>query len=426
MGRRPIAVLLVAMALHATVASASDAGGQSLTFNGFGTLGVVHSSTQEADFIGSFFQPDGAGATHAWSAGVDSKLGLQVDAALGERLTATVQVAAQHQHDGHYDPRIEWANLKYQFTPDFSVRAGRTVTSSFLVSDSGLVSFTHPWVRPPMEVYGTVPLTHKDGIDVLYRLHVAAVTSSIGASYGHFSSKLVGGGDNESKRFFDVSETLEYGPVTLRIAYGSLRFDIHTRDIDQLFAGFRQFANVAAATPGLEATSAQALALVQRYEMVDVPHSVVTLGASYDPGNWLLMAEWLTLESKALIPDATAWYLTGGYRFGTVTPYATFARLDMNRRTEPGISAGGLPPQLAAVAEGLNAGLTTTIDAFTQAQQTVSAGVRWDLMRNAALKIQVDRLSTRADSTGLLGNIQPDFRRGSDLTLFSATVDFVF
>lgn len=48
---------LLVMALCAAGARADDAGTPMFSFSGFGTVGVVHSSEDKADFTASFFNP---------------------------------------------------------------------------------------------------------------------------------------------------------------------------------------------------------------------------------------------------------------------------------------------------------------------------------------------------------------------------------
>ena len=47
-------------------------------------------------------------------------------------------------------------------------------------------------------------------------------------------------------------------------------------------------------------------------------------------------------------------------------------------------------------------------------------------MRNAALKLQYDRLNLDAGSSGRLGNVHPAFQPGGTVNVFSVAVDFVF
>ena len=75
---KPLA--LVALALYATGARADDSDTSMFSLSGFGTLGVVHSSADRADFTASIFKPYGAGHTRAWSADVDSLIAAQATA----------------------------------------------------------------------------------------------------------------------------------------------------------------------------------------------------------------------------------------------------------------------------------------------------------------------------------------------------------
>lgn len=396
-----------------------------VTLRGFGTAGLVYSDVDRADFVGGFFHPNGVGAARRLDHTVDSRLGLQLDARFTDKLSAVLQVVAQDRHDNAYALEVEWANVKYQLTPDAYVRAGRMVTTPFLLSETRLVGYAYPWVRPPQEVYGLIPLTNKDGIDAAYRLYFGDVAATLRTSYGETSAKLPEGGGVKAKHYFDVSGTVEHGAAALRLSYSRGRVDLHTPDLDAVVNGLAQF-GAASAGFGLAAQAAQANALSQKYSFQNAPITVLALGASYDKERWLGFAEWAKFGGHSILADSTAWYVTGGYRFGAWTPYVTLARLRAETRSEAGISTAGLPPPLAAMAGTLNTGLNTLLAGATFAQRSVSAGARWDFMRNAALKVQYDRIDLDAGSSGRLGNVQPGFAFGRQLNVFSVALDFVF
>ena len=404
---------------------AEDTGKPMFSFSGFGTLGAVHADADDADFTGNPFQPRGAGYSRPWAASVDSKLGVQMDTRFTDELSAVVQVVSQYRYDSTYTPQIEWANVKYQFTPDFSVRAGRTVVFPFMLSDTRLVGYTYPWIRPPQELYRMFSLTNLDGIDASYRFYSGAWINSVSATYGRTTLKTVNDGEFKAKYAIEVSNTLEVGPSTFRISYSSVQADIRIPSIDALFAGFTQFGTAASAS-GFPATGAQALALGDKYRLHDFQHSFIAVGMYYDPGDWLLMAEWAAVKSSAASSDAIAWHITGGYRFGKLTPYVTVAQINSDRITEPGISTAGLPPSLANAATDLNTGLDRLIKEFAWSQKSVSIGTRWDFMRNTAFKLQYDRVELGSFSSGWLGNVQPGFQPGGKVDVFSLAVDFVF
>jgi hypothetical protein len=405
---------LVAMLWYPTGVSASgeDPATSMFSFSGFGTLGVVHSSEDRADFASSVLKPSGAGYTDPWSAAVDSRIAGQVNARFTSQLSAMVQVLSEQLSDNTYRPQFEWANLKYQLTPEFSIRAGRIVLPTFLVSDSRKVGFANPWVRTPVEIYTLVPVTNSDGVDVSYRLQAGDFVHTVSGSYGRTDVNLTAGGRAEVRRLWVISETAEYGAAALHISYAQAGFNVKLDTLNALFAAFRQF-------------GPQGAALDNRYDPEGKLSQFIALGAMYDPADWFVMGEWGKRTLHSVFGSSTAWYVSGGYRVARFTPYLTYAETTANSNTsDPGLTVSALPPYLAGPAGGLNAGLNAALRSIA-VQRTISVGARWDFIRNVDFKLQCDHTRLGAGSPGNLTNLQPDFRPGGTVNLFSATIDFV-
>ncbi len=405
---------LVAILCHSNDACAADGDPTTSIFSlsGFGTLGVVHSSEDEADFTSTLFKPKGAGYSHAWSADVDSLIAAQVTAGFTPQLTAVLQVISEQNYDGSYRPHVEWANIKYEVTPDFSVRFGRTVEPAFLLSDTRKVAYAFPWVRPPSEVYFLLPITHADGLDVSYRQHAGELTNTLQATFGKANPKLPTdlGGSVHARHLSTISDTLEYGPLTLRIAYQ--RVEITVPPYNAFFNIFRQF-------------GAQGRAIADHYDVSANLLTFAGLGASYDPGNWFVMSEWGRNQSESALGTKTAWYVSGGYRIAKFTPFVTYSEGKADNLSDPGLTVDALPAFLAGPATGLNAALNAILRS-KPAENTISVGGRWDFMKKADLKLQYDHTRIGAGSKGLLSDIQPGLQPGGRVDFFSATVDFVF
>ena len=393
---------------------------------GFATLGAVHSSEDQADFVASPFQPRGAGFSRDWDAGVDSKLALQLDAALNEQWSAVLQVVSQRRHDGSFTPQVEWANIKYQVTPDFSLRAGRTLLATFIASDTRLLGYGNPWVRPPLEVYGLLPVTNTDGVDGTYRFRVGSSTHSTQLSLGGTELDLPGNGKIKASDIVGLNHSIERGALTVRGGFLRAQVDVSTPDLEALFAQLTQFGSGLSMTPGLEPVGAQALALVERYRFDNRRITAATIGAIYDPGDWLLIAEWGRLDGPEVLADSSTWQITGGLRFGNFTPYLSYARRHAEPADEPGIDTRFLPPPLAQPAAALNAGLQQTLVQLAASQRTASVGLRWEVRPNAALKLQFDRVDRESGSAGTFVNLQPGFRLGGESNLISLSLDLVF
>jgi hypothetical protein len=412
----------------ATCAMAEESAASRFSFNGFGTLGLTHSDVRNADFVGLPSQLDGTGYTRAWAAGIDSKLGVQGDVLITDQLSAVMQLVSQHNYDGTWRPQVEWANLGYQVTPDLSIRAGRTVTAPFMLSDTRMVAYTYAWVRPPQDVYAGYPITNMDGGDVHYRLRTGNVAHSLSAAYGQTTAKFPYDGKLEARDILHVADEMEWGPFTLRLSYATQRARILIPKFEPIFPGFTQFGAGATAfgfaDAGVQATALGAKYLEQ-YETLQ-RFSFASAGVSYDSGNWLLMSEWSTTKSHGILADSTAWYVSGSYRFDRLTPYLTIANLESTQRIEPGISTAGLPSQLAVAASALNTGLNSFLLALAPSQSSASVGARWDLWKNTDLKLQYDRIRLRQNSQGRLVNVQPGFQPADDVNVFSVAMDFVF
>jgi hypothetical protein len=411
-----LTTVLYQVAILAAAGTADEPAASMFTFGGFGTLGVVHSDQPLADFTSSSAEAQGAGHTRAWSAAVDSLLAAQVGVQLTPQLSAVLQLVSEQNADSSFSPHVEWAYVKYQLTPDFSVRAGRTNLDEFLLTDSRNVGFAYPWVRPPIEVYNLVPVTNSDGIDFNYRLAVADGSNNMDASIGHahyhypVSSTQTTVTSDVTEELLLV-ETFQRGAATLRLSYGQAHVTFPT--FDPLFDAFREF-------------GPQGVGIADLYDTNDRILTFYGASAAYEPGEWFLMAELGRIDAHSVLGEATGWYVSAGRRFRKITPYATYAQTRPNTSTRAsGLDVAALPPSQAAVAAALNAGLNTAL-ATIASQRTVSLGARLDVTSNIDLKLQLDHTNLGANSQGWLTNLQPGFRPGSSLTLISATLDFVF
>ena len=322
-----------------------------------------------------------------------------------------VQVIAEQRYDNSYTPIVEWANVSYQVSPDFSVRVGRIALPMFLAAEYRKVGYAFPLARAPIEVYGTVPVSNSDGVDASYRLHLGDTKTTVQSFYGKTDFKFKDEGSASARELWGISNTTEFGSASVRLSY--LRTNLSVDLVRPLFDAFRQF--------GPQGTS-----IADRYDAQNTLVTVVSLGASYDPGNWFVTTEWGQLKTNSFLGDKTVWYASGGYRLGNFTPYLTYAQVKADSNTsDPGLSLATLPPYLAAPAAGLNAGLNSVLG-LVAVQTSTSVGVRWDFKKSAALKLQYDGINPGTGSPGTLINPQPAFRSPGTVNVWTAILDFVF
>ena len=394
-------------------ARAADEPGQTPAWrvSGFGTLGVVHASEREADYTSSVLKASGAGGTRRWSPDVDSRLGMQLDATLARRWSAVLQVVSEQDLNNSYRPRIEWANVKYQVTPELAVRAGRIALPVFLMADYRKVGYAYPWARPPVEGYNVLPITSSDGIDATLRWSAGPVRNASQLFYGHSAVSLTPPLHVYARGGIGVSNTSEWGAFGVRA--NAISAEISSDIGSGLFGALGAFG------PAGQALGA-------RYMLDHKRLTLLNIGVNYDPGTWFLMAEAGRMNGHSFLGATRSAYVSAGWRWHAFTPYATWASVRATGATfDPGLPVGALPPALAPTAAALNAGLNALLATIPQ-QTSATAGLRWDLRTNMALKLQYDRVTPHDGSRGTLINQTPRFRSGHTVHVASVALDFVY
>ena len=426
---RPLFFILMIMAcgLSGYQAVAIDDVYPSYSFNGFATLGAVYSDEDQADFVSSWLlQPNGAGHTSDWHAGVDTKLGGQLDIQFNPAFSAVLQVVVQRQEDNAWTPEIEWANIKYQFNDNLSLRLGRTVLQTFMVSDTRLVGYANPWIRGPQEVYQLNPLTNFDGLDLTYSQEFDSGRNIMQLNIGQSNRDIIRDGQIRARNGLVLINTFEVDFATLRLMYMRAKLDLSIEQSDLAFDAYATLGEALSLIPGQEANAAQARAISTRYLVEDAPTELYSVGIKLEPGNWLLMGEWGRVTETGALASVTAGYTTLAYHFAELMPFLTLAEVNGDTPNEPGLSTTGMPPPLATEVNQLNQGLNTLLSQASAAQKSITAGIRWDFHPGAALKLQYQHIDIDKQSPGRLGNVQPGFSPGGTVNVFSTAIDLVF
>ncbi|MBK1679491.1 hypothetical protein CKO20_03735 [Rhodocyclus tenuis] len=376
-----------------------------LSLRGFGTLGMARSSTDQAEYIRDLTQP--GGLNRSWSAKVDTVAGVQANYQIRDDLEAVVQAVSRYRYDGSFRPELTWAFLKFDPNPQLSLRFGRVGTEFYMLADSRMVGYSYLPIRPPVDYFGSLPISYVDGGDV-----VAAAPFASGLLRG----KLYGGLMREqtpiSYESFDLGGSLvtgghvdyQQGAWLWRVGYAQLRFK------GELPAPVSDLRNGLAAS-GIPQAQAVADALSVDGKLA----RFYSAGISYDQGplQVQLMAS-RTKYDTAAYQDSRSAYVIAGYRLGDLTP---FVGRSYSHSTAKPLSAGPLMAALQPEIDSLSA--ATGTDQFTS-----FFGVRWDFRRDMALKAQVDFVRGSADSRYLVRWRQADY--DGRMNVFSLALDFIF
>lgn len=338
----------LALALQALFVQPGHAQTLSTKFSGFGTFGLVHTNSDDAELTRSPIQY--RGASDNWDYGVDSRLGLQ-GTAMYEKFSVTGQLLTQRVAHTDIRPKVEWLFANYAAMDWLDVRVGRMVLPLFLLSDARNVGFASTWLRAPQEVYSLYPVTGVDGIQAVARLPLGDSILTVQPSYGRTSgsyslSTLDTTIDLKLRKLMSVLVNWEWGDWTLHLGRSQTELGTHVNSVK----GVIPFG------PPLD---------------VVIPHDgstdeyMINYGLAYDNGKAIAQMEYVKRTQDPGGYENEGYYVMGGWRFGKFTPYYIYGRYEPN---DP-----------VAGTAGLKDGNSNTI------------GLRYEWSQSVAIKVQFER-----------------------------------
>ncbi|WP_347985892.1 hypothetical protein [Methylomonas sp. AM2-LC] len=395
--------------------------GYGFTLKGFGTGGLVNSSSGGADFVANtIFQPAGAGWTNDTSLVVDSKLGMQLSYQATDRLSFTAQGLSKQQYNKSFTPVLEWAFAKFKIIPDLEVRAGRIRPAIYMLSDYLDVNYANPWIRPPVEFY-TAPLDRMEGLDFLWRPTTGNISWLIQPYFGVTQLALPRNGASiKSDNILGINVSATYSNLTLRAGFSD----------GDLIGMPDNFNDVLKALNSICQSGFDQTACTQ-YNKVSARRKNVSFssfGLNWDNGDYFVMGEFGKRTAKtSFVSGVTTWYVSSGAHIQKFTPYLTYSNYHNDSpatyNSDTNLLFGSTVNQI----------VTGIIQANAMDQHTISLGLRYDFMSNLALKGQWDHIQTTTKGglagtgRGLFVNQQPGFGNGpTQVDVFSVSLDFVF
>ena len=394
-----LAAFATAFVLHAGPAVAEI---ERVIFSGFGTLGVVATDVDELQFVRIGIEAENPSQTNF---GSDSVLGVQGNFGFGNGAEAVVQVLSRRTTKSNYTPRAALAFISFAASPELTLRTGRLRVPAFMLSDSLDINYAYPWVRPPVEVYTLNPFADLDGVDVLYRTRIADVDLELHPYFGRSRVDIFRHGHASLSQLRGLNIGLSRDELSLHLGYSRARLNLRwgDPDFDQLKLNLNSFPGGQRMLAEMEGNNASA--------------SFISAGFHWDGNPWQLIGEYAIRRTSAFVNSASGWHLTIGRHIRNTLPYLKLAH---SRQDSP------------VVSQKLSMGLSA-IDAFNasrnSSQQSVSAGLRWDLHPSAALKVELARNRIAQDGWGPFHprkDTQSTRVSGRTVNTLSLTVDVVF
>lgn len=317
--KRPLLVLTI---LAVTQSAYAD-----VTFHGYGqvVMGTTFSNNRSfpAQSSGYSYHADPTFTPN-------SNFALQASSPLSSNITAVTQILARGDSD--FQPRFQWAYLKYQFNDTFSLRAGRLQLPFYQYSDYEFVGEAYPWVVPPESVYLLESSTF-DGVNFSAEKSIGDWFLDLQTIYGSFDLTAANpvttpSGVVNTNVFAHVHNITG---VSLEASYNDW-LDLRTAlfveklslDGDGLPANpFTQIDDYANLLDSL-GYSEGAKSIVASNDMV----MYFVTSAQINRNNWLLLAEFAGLKNIAGAdsvgsPQITSEYVSLGYHIGKLLPIAT-------------------------------------------------------------------------------------------------------
>lgn len=408
-----VGVSLPTLAAEALVESAQvQIPAETISFRGFGTLGVARSSSSQADFVRDLSQPKGL-SDGEWSARIDSILGGQVNWQLTKELEFVGQAVSRFRYNEKRSPEIMWAFARWDITHDITVRAGRIGADFMMLADSRLVGYSYLAARPPSDFFGPLFFHHFDGADMSINkplgTGVARAKVFIGATHEK-AADMRGVWNTSGSRVGGVVLDYWHGPWQLRANLAQIRFSngLDVSPLPDLLKAAGAFLNVPSA-----------FSAAQSLETKDTTSRFYSLGVVYEANGFQAQGMANCIRHEAgLLQNSCAGYALVGYRSGAITPYTGISAWKSSRRSQ----TAGLP-DIPPVAN-LNAIFSSVMDTTRSDQRTYTLGARWDVKPNVALKLQWDVI--RGDSRSVFPVRNEQSGWDGRTNVISVISDFVF
>jgi hypothetical protein len=256
--------------------------------SGFGTGALTWTDTNDAQFARRN-QASGVGTSPR--TGIDSNLGLQVDARINDWVSLTGQGIVRKDVEDDYGADLTLAFAKFKLSDAVNVRAGRLPLAVFMVSDYRQVGYANTMLRPSQDVYSQIPNDSFDGVDLNWQQNIGSSTLNTQIGYGRSAVNVAGGGKATLTEASTVNFVLEHGPFTLRFGRNDGKLTI-----DQ-----------------------------PMFHLPKTKVSFTGLGLAMDWNNIVVQSEYT--QSRGLGTGSNGWYAMGGYRFGKLLPYYSHGKL---------------------------------------------------------------------------------------------------
>lgn len=283
-----------------------------------------------------------------WSFSPDTSIGIQFNAAVNDNLDIVIQ-AISNGASG-YDIDLDWAYISYQLSPAVSIQAGRKRLPLYFYSDFFDVGHAYYWIRPPTDNY-TWQISNYNGLSLQYEPYLGN---------------------------WDVLFNLYAG-----------REDSRNNDLLSLLHGVpvdETWKNMVGIVAELSRNWLELRGTFMQGQLDRTVNNIITdqnvkqdfsgVSVNFYLNNFIILSEFNQYQSPANDVHVDTGMLSLGYQLGDFTPHITRSVFKQKEN-----AVGG-----------------------DEHHVTTSIGLRWDIDRKTAFKIQYDEVKDYGVTIPVLGD----------------------
>lgn len=347
-----------------------------VNINGFGTFSYSRSTSDK--FYSAF-----AGRVrdkNNFTSG--SRAGITLNKSFDDHWDFTLQLLAKPDADNELSPQVDIFQMSWRPTSAFSIRVGRIRMPLWMISEYYEVGALIPWIRPPDEVYASLPIEELNGLSLSYRLENAGLTTEFDLYGGAGNMNTEGASSirGELNNAIGSSLSFTYDFLSFRAAYlqGSFAANI-LKDVLS-----------SSGTPGTSVvTNTRTAFNIGRTHFI-------SLGVKSEFENTLVMSEFANWETSAdSFKENQAYYILGGYYFMDKKLLVNFTFAQLTK-------------------------VDSQIQFYSGRQKSKTIGINYQVSSNLVLKVQ-DKIVSPDGITFFSSD-----PGAKDVSIYEIAADFVF
>ncbi len=368
--------LLTLLSIFFSVSAVAQFDFNKINVNGFGTFSFSR-STSDKEYVAY------AGRVRDKNNFVSgSRAGITLNKSFDDHWDFTFQLLAKPNSDGEFNPQVDIFQMSWKPTSEHSLRVGRVRMPLWMISEYYEVGALIPWIRPPDEVYASLPIEELNGMNFTYKMENGDVSSEFDL-YGGAGNMNTDGASSirgELNNAIGTSLSLTYDFLSFRASYlqGTFSAKVFTDVLS------------ASTTPGTS------IVTNTRSDLNLGRTHFISIGTKSEFKNTLLMSEFANWKTSSnILKENQAYYILGGYYFLNKKLLVNFTYSQLTK-------------------------VESSISFYSGRQKSKTIGVNYHVSSNLVLKVQ-DKIISADGVTFFSSN--PGTK---DVHIYEVAADFVF